>query len=108
MPVTWTEPAGLGVQNRAGIIAAASILALRHHVKRLAENHGNARRLAEGLADLPGAVLDHGGQGPAHRPRCLPVLPSRDQRQHEPPRVRGFYGPRNGSGGPLPRKWPPR
>jgi threonine aldolase len=31
---------------------------LRHHVERLAEDHVNARRLAEGLATLPGVVLD--------------------------------------------------
>jgi len=31
---------------------------LRHHVSRLAEDHANARRLAEGLSKLPGVVLD--------------------------------------------------
>jgi threonine aldolase len=34
------------------------VYALRHHVKRLAEDHANARRLAEGLAGLPGVALD--------------------------------------------------
>jgi len=34
------------------------VWALRHHVKRLAEDHANARRLAEGLAALPGVSLD--------------------------------------------------
>ncbi len=31
---------------------------MRHHVKRLAEDHSHARRLAEGLAELPGIALD--------------------------------------------------
>jgi len=47
-----------GAMRQAGIIAAAGIYALRHHVKRLAEDHGNARRLAAGLAELPGISVD--------------------------------------------------
>jgi threonine aldolase len=47
-----------GAMRQAGIIAAAGIYALRHHVKRLADDHANARRLAEGLAALPGVSLD--------------------------------------------------
>jgi threonine aldolase len=47
-----------GAMRQAGIIAAAGIFALRNHVSRLAEDHANARRLAEGLARLPGVVLD--------------------------------------------------
>jgi len=47
-----------GAMRQAGIIAAGGVYALRHHVKRLAEDHANARRLAEGLAALPGVVLD--------------------------------------------------
>jgi len=47
-----------GAMRQAGIIAAGGIFALRHHVKRMAEDHANARRLAEGLARLPGIVLD--------------------------------------------------
>src|SRR5262249_49325710 len=47
-----------GAMRQAGIIAAGAIYALRHHVKRLAEDHANARRLAEGLAVLPGVRLD--------------------------------------------------
>src|SRR5438309_11277727 len=34
------------------------VYALRHHVKRLADDHVNAKRLAEGLATLPGVSLD--------------------------------------------------
>ena len=47
-----------GAMRQAGIIAAGGLYALRHHVKRLAEDHANARRLAEGLAKLPGIVVD--------------------------------------------------
>jgi threonine aldolase len=47
-----------GAMRQAGIIAAGGVWALRHHVKRLAEDHANARRLAEGLAGLPGVALD--------------------------------------------------
>jgi threonine aldolase len=39
-----------GGMRQAGIIAAAGIHALDHHVERLADDHANARRLAEGLA----------------------------------------------------------
>ena len=47
-----------GAMRQAGIIAAGGVFALRHHVKRLADDHANARRLAEGLAALPGIKLD--------------------------------------------------
>jgi threonine aldolase len=47
-----------GAMRQAGIIAAAGVYALRHHVKRLADDHANTRRLADGLAALPGIRLD--------------------------------------------------
>jgi threonine aldolase len=47
-----------GAMRQAGIIAAGGIHALRHHVTRLREDHANARRLAEGLAGLPGVKLE--------------------------------------------------
>jgi threonine aldolase len=47
-----------GAMRQAGIIAAGGVYALRHHVSRLAEDHVNARRLAEGLSKLPGVALD--------------------------------------------------
>jgi threonine aldolase len=47
-----------GAMRQAGIIAAGGVYALRHHVERLAEDHANARRLAQGLAGLPGVKLD--------------------------------------------------
>ena len=44
--------------RQAGILAAAGLYALDHHVERLADDHANARRLAEGLADMPGVQID--------------------------------------------------
>ena len=39
-----------GAMRQAGIVAAAGLYALDNHVERLADDHGNARRLADGLA----------------------------------------------------------
>jgi threonine aldolase len=50
-----------GAMRQAGIIAAGGVYALRHHVERLADDHAHARRLAEGLAALPGIKLDPAG-----------------------------------------------
>jgi len=47
-----------GGMRQAGIIAAAGIVALETMVDRLAEDHANARALAEGLAKLPGLTID--------------------------------------------------
>ncbi len=47
-----------GFMRQAGIVAAAGLYALDHHLDRLAEDHARARRLAEGLAELPGVSLD--------------------------------------------------
>jgi threonine aldolase len=46
-----------GGMRQAGIIAAAGIVALTAMVERLAEDHANARRLAEGLASIPGIAI---------------------------------------------------
>ena len=47
-----------GGMRQAGVLAAAGLHALEHHVARLAEDHANARALAQGLAGLPGLKLD--------------------------------------------------
>ncbi|HEX6104369.1 MAG TPA: threonine aldolase family protein [Gemmatimonadales bacterium] len=47
-----------GAMRQAGIIAAAGVYALRHHVDRLADDNERARRLARGLAALPGIEVD--------------------------------------------------
>jgi threonine aldolase len=40
-----------GAMRQAGVVAAAGVYALDHHVERLADDHARARRLAEALAD---------------------------------------------------------
>ena len=47
-----------GGMRQAGVVAAAGIVALETMVARLAEDHANARKLAEGLAQLPGISVD--------------------------------------------------
>jgi threonine aldolase len=49
----WRKMLGGGMRQ-AGIIAAAGIVAIEKMVDRLAEDHANARRFAEGLARIPG------------------------------------------------------
>jgi threonine aldolase len=47
-----------GAMRQVGIIAAAGIVALEQMVDRLAEDHIRARRLAEGIAAIPGLTID--------------------------------------------------
>jgi threonine aldolase len=47
----WKQQMG-GAFRQSGIVAAGCIYALDHHVDRLAEDHANARKLADGLAEL--------------------------------------------------------
>jgi threonine aldolase len=47
-----------GGMRQAGILAAAGIVALEQMVERLAEDHVRARRLAEGMANIPGLAVD--------------------------------------------------
>jgi threonine aldolase len=42
-----------GALRQAGIVAAAALYALDHHVERLAEDHANARLFAETIASCP-------------------------------------------------------
>ncbi|MCL4767868.1 MAG: aminotransferase class V-fold PLP-dependent enzyme [Hyphomicrobiaceae bacterium] len=53
----WKHRLG-GAMRQAGILAAAGLFALDHHVERLAEDHANAKLLAEGLRNVPGIALD--------------------------------------------------
>ena len=53
----WRKMVGGGMRQ-VGIIAAAGIVALDTMVERLAEDHSNARRLAEGLSRVPGISID--------------------------------------------------
>jgi threonine aldolase len=47
-----------GGLRQAGVLAAAALHALDHHVDRLGEDHAHARRLAEGLQGLPGVTVE--------------------------------------------------
>ena len=47
-----------GAMRQSGVLAAAALHALEHNVDRLPDDHANARRLAEGLAQLPHVTLD--------------------------------------------------
>jgi threonine aldolase len=47
-----------GGMRQAGIIAAAGLVALNEMVERLTEDHANARKLADGLANIPGVAVD--------------------------------------------------
>src|SRR5438309_11784503 len=44
--------------RQVGVLAAAGLIALDRMVDRLAEDHANARILAEALAELPGVTCD--------------------------------------------------
>jgi len=47
-----------GGWRQAGILAAAALHALEHHVDRLVEDHRNARRLADGIRQIDGLRLE--------------------------------------------------
>jgi threonine aldolase len=47
-----------GGTRQAGVIAAGALQALEYHVDRLAEDHANARRLADGIREIEGLRLD--------------------------------------------------
>ena len=47
-----------GGMRQAGVLAAAGIVALETMIERLAEDHERARKLADGLARIPGLAID--------------------------------------------------
>jgi threonine aldolase len=53
----WKQMMG-GAMRQSGVLAAAGIYALENNVARLADDHERARRLAEGLAEIPGIEID--------------------------------------------------
>jgi len=63
-----------GGMRQAGVLAAAGLVALETMVERLAEDHRRARRLAEGLAEIPGVRLE------AHRVQTNIVIFELDPR----------------------------
>jgi threonine aldolase len=52
----WRKRLGGGMRQ-AGVIAAAGLYALEHNVERLADDHANARVIADAVAASPGATL---------------------------------------------------
>ncbi|MDR3139052.1 MAG: low-specificity L-threonine aldolase [Treponema sp.] len=63
-PKDFTEEARMkrkimgGAMRQAGILAAAGIIALKEHTRRLGEDHERAKRLARSLADIPGIAVN--------------------------------------------------
>ena len=53
----WRKMLGGGMRQ-AGVLAAAAIHALDHHIDRLADDHALAQRMAEGLTGLPGLTVE--------------------------------------------------
>ena len=53
----WRKMVG-GSMRQVGVLAAAGIVALDNMVERLAEDHANARKLAHGLAEIPGISIE--------------------------------------------------
>ncbi len=53
----WRKMVGGGMRQ-AGVLAAAGLVALDTMIERLADDHANARRLAQGLANIEGLSVD--------------------------------------------------
>lgn len=70
-----------GGMRQAGVLAAAGLVALSDGpdgmVRRLADDHANARRLAEGLAGLDGVIAAGGTAQPTDAERPGPLDPGR-------------------------------
>ena len=49
-----------GGMRQAGVLAAAGLIALEEHPRKLAADHANARFLAEALAKIPGIAVNPG------------------------------------------------
>jgi threonine aldolase len=81
----WRKMAGGGLRQ-AGVLAAAALHALEHHVERLAEDHAHARRLAEGLQGLAGVSV----QSPQSNMVFVDVAPERAVGLVERLRARGL------------------
>ncbi len=47
-----------GAMRQSGILAAAGLYALEHHVSRLADDHAHAKRLAARLAQIPAIIIN--------------------------------------------------
>jgi len=49
-----------GAMRQVGIIAAAGVYALENNIERMADDHANAKRLADGIANIDGLTLEFG------------------------------------------------
>ena len=47
-----------GSMRQAGVLAGAALYALEHNIQRLADDHRNAKRLAEAIAQIPALTID--------------------------------------------------
>ena len=77
-----------GGMRQAGILAAAGLVALSDGpdgmIERLAEDHANARRLAEALADMDGVVAAGGTAQPTDETNPGPLDPTRVRTELRP------------------------
>jgi len=62
-----------GGMRQVGLLAAAGLYALDHHVDRLAEDHANARRLAEGIHEVSGLTSTYTTFEPSARTNLVYV-----------------------------------
>ncbi len=53
----WRKRLGGGMRQ-VGVLAAAGLIALEESPEKLHEDHANARRLADGIAEIPGVSID--------------------------------------------------
>lgn len=73
----WKQRLG-GAMRQAGVIAAACLHALDHHIGRLADDHANARTLARGLAQIDGIEVQQPQTNLVFFTSTAPNRPSRD------------------------------
>ena len=67
-----------GGMRQSGLLAAACLYALEHHVARLAIDHEHAKRLARGIAGIPGLVLQTEPEATPTNMVFFTVDPARD------------------------------
>ena len=75
----WRKRLGGGMRQ-VGILAAAGLHALDHHLERLADDHERARRLAETVADAAPGAVDPAASRPTSsscRPHDAPAVVAR-------------------------------
>jgi threonine aldolase len=65
-----------GAMRQAGILAAAGIYALEHHVGRLKDDHDNAKKLARLLQQIPSVRI-----APQHVETNIVIFDIRDDRR---------------------------